>query len=119
MYTDQRIALYKQSLEEALRKNENFVIFDDPNSGKFVQFGVQSGDGELIVDIPMEEINETTFSWLRPHMETASDQKGEVVALQKIIKANFTQYAAEYTEWIFTKIFQLPENHDVTVNIFS
>ncbi len=119
MFTDQRVALYKRSLEDALRRNENVVIFDEPASGKFVQFAVQSGDGEIVVDIPVEELNDISFNWLKPHMEVTRDQKGEVVSLQKIIKAEFTQYAAEYTDWVFMKIFQLPETHEVTVNIFS
>ncbi|TFH17989.1 hypothetical protein E4H04_04180 [Candidatus Bathyarchaeota archaeon] len=119
MFTDQRVALYKRSLEDALRRNENVVIFDEPAIGKFVQFAVQSGDGEIVVDIPVEELNDISFNWLKPHMEVTRDQKGEVVSLQKIIKAEFTQYAAEYTDWVFTKIFQLPDTHEVTVNIFS
>jgi len=119
MFTEQRIALYKQSLEEAIRKKEMFVIFDEPTSGKFVQFVVLVDDGNITVDIPMEELTETTFNWLKPHMGTATDDKGEIVALQKVIQLQFTQYAAEYTDWIFTKIFQLPETHDVSVNIFT
>ena len=119
MFSDQRIALYKQSLEKALSSWENVAIFEDPVSHMFVQFAIQAGDGDLWVDIPMEELNETTFAWLSPHMEKMYDTQGNLISLQKLIKEEHTQYAAEYTEWIFTKIFQLPENHDVTVNIFS
>ena len=119
MFTEERIVLYKESLERAIRENETFVIFDEPGSGKFVQFVVQPLDGNITVDIPMEELTETTFNWLKPHMGTATDQMGEVVSLQKVIQIQSTQYAAEYTEWIFTKIFQLPDTHDVSVNMFS
>ncbi|MCW4012176.1 MAG: hypothetical protein NWF07_04195 [Candidatus Bathyarchaeota archaeon] len=119
MFSEQRIALYKQSLDEALRRYEQIVIFDDPASGKFVQFAVQAGDGEIIVDIPMEQLNDTTYQWLQPHMEHMTDTQGNLISLQKVIKAEHTQYAAEYTEWVFTKIYQLPETHDVTAQIFT
>ena len=76
-------------------------------------------DGKIFVDIPMAELNETTYEWLRPHMGTSTDSYGELISLQKYIDAQFTEYAAEYTDWIFTKIFQLPDTHSVKVNIFS
>jgi len=58
MFSEERIALYKQSLDEALRRYEEIVIFEDPASGKFVQFAVQAGDGEVIVDIPPHGTND-------------------------------------------------------------
>jgi len=88
MFNDQRIALYKQSLDEALRRHEEIVIFEEPASGKFVQFAVQSGDGEVIVDIPMEQLNETTYNWLQPHMEHMTDTQGNLISLQKTSKQN-------------------------------
>jgi hypothetical protein len=119
MFTDYRIDLYRRTLDEALRKGEQVVIFEDPASGKFVQFAVESESRELIVDIPLEQMTETIYEWLRPHMEQAVDSKGNLMALQKIIKSDHLQYAAEFTDWIFTKIYQLPENHEVTVQMFT
>ncbi|MBD3172099.1 hypothetical protein GF326_06470 [Candidatus Bathyarchaeota archaeon] len=119
MNRDQRINLYKHSLEEAIRRDEKIVIFEDPSTGLFVQFAVEAQDNEIIVDIPINELNKTTYEWLRPQMEPMTDTEGELLSLQKTIKSENTQYAAEYTEYLFTKIFQLPENHDVTEEIFS
>jgi hypothetical protein len=119
MFTDYRIDLYRRTLDEALRKGEQVVIFEDPASGKFVQFAVESESRELIVDIPLEQMTETIYEWLSPHMEQAVDSKGNLMALQKIIKSDHLQYAAEFTDWIFTKIYQLPENHEVTVQMFT
>ena len=119
MFTDYRIDLYRRRLDEALRKGEQVVIFEDPASGKFVQFAVESETREVILDIPIEQMNETIYEWLSPHMDQAVDSNGNLMALQKIIKADHTQYAAEFTDWIFTKIYQLPENHEVTVQIFT
>ena len=119
MYTHERLSLYKESLEDAIIRNESFVIYEDLATGKFVQFAMMHDEKKFVVDIPMAELDETTFEWLRPHMGTAVDSYGELTALQKTIEAQYTQYASEYTDWIFTKIFQLPENHDVKVSIFS
>jgi hypothetical protein len=119
MFSDQRIALYKQSLDEALRRHEEIVIFDDQANGKFVQFAVEASEGMVIMDIPMEQLNETTYNWLTPHMDHMSDTGGNLISLQRTFKATQTGYAAEFTEWIFTKIYQLPENHDVVEQIFS
>ena len=119
MFTDYRIDLYRRRLEEALRKLEQVVIFEDPASGRFVQFAIEPDSREVIVDIPIEQMTETIYEWLSPHMEPTQDSKGNLMALQKSIKADQLQYAAEYTEWIFTKIYQLPENHEVTVQMFS
>lgn len=41
------------------------------------------------------------------------------MALQKTIKAEHLQHAAELTDWIFTKIYQLLENHEVTDQMFT
>ena len=95
------------------------MIFDDTASGKFVQFAVEADEGDLIMDIPMEQLTETTYNWLLPHMEHMTDTEGNLISLQKTIKADHAQYAAEFTEWVFTKIYQLPENHDVVEQIFS
>lgn len=119
MFTDYRIDLYRRRLEEALRKGEQVVIFEDPASGKFVQFAVESESREVILDIPLEQMTETIHEWLNPHMEQAVDSNGNLMALQKIIKADHLQYAAEFTDWVFTKIYQLPENHEVTVKMFT
>jgi len=62
MFSGQRIALYKHSLKEALRRREEVVIFEDPATGKFVQFAVEASEGVVIMDIPMEQLNETTYN---------------------------------------------------------
>ena len=98
-----------------MRKGEQVVIFEDPANGKFVQFAVESESREVIVDISLEQMTETIYQWLSPHMEQTVDSKGNLMALQKIIKSDHLQYAAEFTDWIFTKIYPLPENHEVTV----
>lgn len=119
MDSSQRIALYKNSLDEAIQKWEQVVILTDPASEKFVQFAVQAGEGLMWVDIPVQELSEEQYNWLLPHMEPMHASTGELLSLQKEIKTEFTQYAAEYTEWMFTKIFQLHASFNVTAQIFT
>ena len=119
MDSSQRIALYKASLEKAIEKWEQVVIFEDPSSKKFVQFAVQAGEGLMWVDIPVQELSQEQFNWLLPHMEKMHDSTGELLSLQKEVKTALAQYAAEYTEWVFTKIFKLPDTHSVTAEIFT
>ena len=115
----QRIQFFRAGLEKALRDSAEVVIFENPESGKFVQFAVQSGDEVLWVDIPFQQLNEEQHRWLQPYMEPANDANGQPMSLQKEIPSSQAQYAAEYTEWVFTQIFRLPASFSVTVDIFS
>lgn len=119
MDSSQRIALYKSSLEKAVQQSEEIVIFEDPASTKFVQFAVNAGEGLMWVDIPIQQLTQEQFNWLMPHMEKMHSTDGELLSLQKQVKTSFAQYAAEYTEWVFTKIYRLPETHEVTAQVFT
>ena len=119
MDTTHRIQLFKSSLEKAIEKWEQVVIFENPPSGKFVQFAVQSGEGLMWVDIPVQELSQEQYNWLLPHMMPMHSTDGELLSLQKEVNTRHTQYAAEYTEWVFTKIFRLPDTYSVEVSIFT
>ena len=119
MDTTQRVQLFKSSLEKAIQKWEQVVVFDNPASGKFVQFAVQTGEELMWVDVPVQELNQEQYNWLLPHMKPIHSSDGELLSLQKEVNTRNTQYAADYTEWIFTKIFRLPENYDVDFSIFT
>lgn len=119
MDSAQRIALYKNSLEKAIEKWEQVVVFQEPVSSKIVQFAVQAGEGLIWVDIPVQSLSSEQYNWLLPYMEPMHSTDGELLSLQKEVKTEHTQYAAEYTEWVFTKIFQLSEPFSITADIFT
>lgn len=48
-----------------------------------------------------------------------TDSKGEPLSFQKLISTIQVDYAVNYTEWIFTKIFQLPKDFSVTAQVFT
>ncbi len=119
MDSSQRVTLFRQSLQKAVDEREEIVIFDTPVSAKFVQFAVQAGEGLMWVDVPIQSLSQKQYNWLLPHMKQMHASTGELLSLQKEIRTEHTQYAAEYTEWVFTKIFQLPETIDVTAQVFT
>lgn len=52
MDSTERQRLFTSSIEKAVRANEEIVIFDDPASGKFIQFAVFASEKTLVIDIP-------------------------------------------------------------------
>lgn len=119
MVSSQRIDLYTNTLQNAIKANEEVVIFEDPVSNKFVQFAVSVPEKTLVIDIPMTIVSQQEHEWLRPHMEIMADVNGVHVSFQKLISTVQVEYAAQYTEWIFTKIFLLSPGFDVEVKIFT
>ena len=119
MDSTQRQAVFRGSLQKAIQTNEEIVIFEDPASGKFVQFAVSAPEKNLIVDVPLDNLTKQEYDWLGQHMEIMTDSKGEPLSFQKLISTIQVDYAVNYTEWIFTKIFQLPKGFSVTAQVFT
>ena len=95
------------------------MIFEDPSSGKFVQFAVSAPEKTLVVDIPLMNLSKQEYDWLGQHMEIMTDSTGNPLSYQKLISTIQVEYAARYTEWVFTKIFQLPMDFTVTTQVFT
>lgn len=64
MDSTQRQAVYRGSLQKAIQTNEEIVIFEDPASGKFVQFAVSAPEKNLIVDVPLDNLTKQEYDWL-------------------------------------------------------
>ena len=107
------------NIEKAVSDNEDFVIFEDPASGKFVQFAVFASEKTLIVDIPLTVLSNQEYEWLSQHMEIMTGSNNEPISFQKSISTVQIDYAAQYVEWIFTKIFLLPDTYSVDAKIFT
>ncbi len=107
------------SLQKAIQTNEEIVIFEDHASGKFIQFAVSAPEKTLVMDIPLNNLTQQEYDWLGQHMEIMTDSKGEPLSFQKLISTIQVEYAANYTEWVFTKIFQLPPDFSVTAQVFT
>lgn len=119
MDSTKRLTVFKKSLNKAIQNNEEIVIFEDPSTRKFVQFAVSTPEKTLVIDIPLMNLTPQEYDWLGQHMEIMTDSKGEPLSYQKLISTIQVDYAADYTEWIFTKIFQLPMNFEVTAQVFT
>ncbi len=106
-------------MQKAINTSEEVVIFEDPASGKFVQFAVSAPEKTLVVDVPFTILSPQENQWLGQHMEVMTDMEGEPLSYQKLISSIQVDYAAQYLDWIFTKIFLLPNTHDVKAEIFT
>lgn len=102
-----------------MNTNEKIVIFEDPASGRYVQFAVSAPEKTLILDIPLISISQKEYESLQPHMDIINDIDGNPLSFQKIISTVQIDYAAQYVEWVFTKIFLLPNTHEVTTQVFT
>ena len=118
MESTRRLAIYSYNLEQALANNEEVVMFGDIQSGRFVQVALSAQEQMLIIDIPVQNLSSLEAQWLGQEMVIVTDSDGNPVSYQKIIPTSLIDYAADYTEWIFTKIFMLPEFFRVTTKMF-
>jgi hypothetical protein len=119
MEPTRRLAIISYNLEQALANDEEMVLFGDIQTGRFVQIAVSVTDQTLIIDIPLSNLSSLESQWLAHNMDAVTDSGGNPISYQKIIPTNQTDYAAECIEWIFTKIFRLPETFRVTTKKFT
>jgi len=119
MDSTDRQRLFTSSIEKAVRDNEDFVIFDDPVSGKFIQFAVFASEKTLIIDIPLNSLSKQEYEWLSQHLEVITGSNNEPISFQKTISTAQTDYAAQFVEWIFTKIFLLPDTYSIDAKVFT
>ena len=78
----------------------NFVIFEDENSGKIIQFAACKGDPILVCDIPLNQLRNEEEKML---IEMGFVKKEN--AYQALV--DFEE-AAELTDEIFTEVFNSP-----------
>jgi hypothetical protein len=95
------------------------VLFGDNQSGRLIQIVVVTLEQTLIIDIPMRNLSSLESQCLGQEMEIASNSDGNSVSYQKKPPAIQIDYASQYTEWIFTKIFLLPDSFNVKAKVFS
>ena len=117
-----RVKIYKESLNKLLeRKDGNFLIIEDIETRKFVQFEASSKARQLLLDIPiapqhlsMEQINKLNnlIAFNGDSIEPFS--RGDPFQVSFI---NKTDYAAEIIERIFIEIFNLSNNYNVAVTL--
>jgi len=119
MDSTQRHRLFTSNIERAVSDNEEIVVFEDPDSGKFVQFAIFASEKTLIVDIPLNRLSSQEYGWLSQHMEVMTGSNDEPISFQKSISTVQIDYAAQYTEWIFTRIFLLPNTFTVHAKVFT
>jgi len=95
----------------------SFVIFENPQTEKFVQFAFL-GD-ELVCDIPLQELSKDEEKAIRSIMEekATNARTGELISYQKWFNITELNKAAEFVETIFTRVFKLPEDYTIKTEI--
>lgn len=95
----------------------SFVIFENPQTEKFVQFAFL-GD-ELVCDIPLQELSKDEEKAIRSIMEekATNARTGELISYQKWFNITELNKAAEFVETIFTRVFKLPEDYTIETEI--
>lgn len=121
LITDELSALLKRTNEDA------FVIFEDVQSGKFIQFAGRAGD-TLLLDLPSQVLSEGEFDravrYFRSHgqdlqeYDTLDQPGGKPVGRQasfQIVFAEDVERATQITLEIFSQVFEFPD--DISLRI--
>jgi len=101
-------------LRDSLYEGASFVLFENPESGRFIQFALIGRDG-LICDVPLTMLSREEEEKIRALMpETSRDMEtGELLSYQRWFDVHELYSAAELAERIFTQIFGLPPNYEL------
>lgn len=120
MMRKNRISEIKIALTTLAKEGDpesSFVIFENPQTEKFVQFAFL-GD-ELVCDIPLQELSKDEEKAIRSIMEekATNARTGELISYQKWFNITELNKAAEFVETIFTRVFKLPEDYTIKTEI--
>jgi len=95
-------------LRDSFDVGASIIIFENPETGKFIQFALMGREG-LICDVPTTILTVEEEEKLRELMpETSRDMEtGELISYQRWFDSHELDRAAELVEEIFTNIFNL------------
>ncbi len=112
MDSQHRIHWIGEMLRESLHAGASFIVFENPEKEKFIQFALIGREG-LICDIPTTILTGGEEERLRELVpDTSRDMEtGELISYQRWFNAEELHRAAELVETIFTRIFNLPEDY--------
>ncbi|MHA1653930.1 MAG: hypothetical protein ACTSYX_03005 [Candidatus Thorarchaeota archaeon] len=118
MDRETRLELIRTTLDDMIRgegRQASFVVFEDPEREKFVQFAFVGGD--LVCDIPIDELSELEEERVGalPEIST-SESNGNVVAYQRWFSPDELDEAAQFTEFLFVDVFQMPPGYTLRVS---
>lgn len=111
---------FKDSFQYMIESNKEFLILDNPQSKKLIQFAFDHETKNIFLDIPLQELSEAEYLKCKAVLgEKAVDViLGQTIALQE--EYPFKQIGAitEIVEKIFLYVFHLPTDYSVNVDVF-
>lgn len=121
MEKKERIREIYNAIKSAIDNREVFVIIENPESGKFVQFAIEHDEKIMIMDIPLTELTTSELDKLKTEVgeEGAYLATGELITIQKSFKFDVINEASQMVEKIFIEIFNLSEDYRIILQIFS
>ena len=104
-----------------MRNEENYVIIENPGSGKIIQFAVDPSSRELVMDIPIHGLTQNEFDGLINELSGVARDAAtnEAISFQESYPYERINDAVAQTEKIFREVYRLPPNFDVTIRVFS
>lgn len=114
-YHDDRVAEIKDALNDLTDDGEEgaFVIFENPDTKKFVQF--MKTEENIVCDVPLVELSDEEKSKIRLLLDKVATEERtrEATSYQKNFSAKDIDEAAELVERIFIHVFKLPEDYEI------
>ena len=118
----ERVKKICDSMKLAIENGENFIIIEDSDTGSFIQFALFNTRKEILMDIPLIELSDEQIDDLKTllNVEVACDSfTGEKISIQKLYFPYELRKASQIVEKILVQIFKIPENNEVSIEIFS
>jgi hypothetical protein len=121
MKKEERIKKIVESFENALKNREDFITVKHPGTGKFVQFAVFQQKNIIIMDVPLLELSDEELTKIKGMLNAEVGMErssNEPISVQRVFGYDEIRDAPEVVEEIFLKIFGMPIDYDIAVEVF-
>lgn len=116
-----RIEIYKDNLNKLLKEEGYFVIFEDSQTKKFVQFFASPKAKQLVLDFPIEPQKLSKEQMVKLN-DILDKDFVEFISSEDPIQVSFidkVNYVAELIERIFIEVFNLPRDYEIGITFDS
>ncbi len=115
-----RVEKFKASVRNVIESKKEFLIFDNPQSRKFIQFVFNHEAENIFLNIPLQGLSEKEYLQCNKILgEHAVDViLGQTMALQEEYSFKQMNLVTETVEKIFLDVFHLPHDYSVNVEVF-
>jgi len=114
MRKNERLEIFRSYLKSLIYEGgeNNFVIFTDIQTNKFVQFAGSNGERLIILDIPMQSVSKDEENLLNSIFEALIEPMDN--SFQALVTPD---QGARVAEKVFRDVFLLPDTYNIEVEI--